>query len=368
MKLVPPGNDLLGWGFIPSSERGGGLGTPVVSLHPTFYAHSTPGVLLFPVLALPLTRPPICPSYPSLFPCPYPKPVPWPAPSLPPGPHLCPCPQHDPHVLDKEVEVARFGVPAKLEEKHEESELLKAIYRDLPATAMTTTKLGDVRTVQFYDNDIISWNVPSLNVRQSVELGAPNVIGRWFLVACDFKVVVACLEAPSQVLELSGAQLDGRNITALSPLYSVPVFAVGCSDGFIRLWNYEANIVSSAKLTVPGGKQVTPTPNARSTPSALNQRSPRLCVLGGGMHGMPLVPDTGGCTTYDGADQWICLSVGTPHKPLDRGSGPSLLMHAVCCARKKVQQWVPPISPGLIYSSLAALGIWVFHRGLKQAV
>lgn len=77
--------------------------------------------------------------------------------------------------------------------------------------------------------------VKGQTVSHKKRLKRRNVFNREFSVIC-------CHPSSSQAAagELSSGQLEGKAITSMSPLYSVPVFAVGCADGFIRLWNYEA--------------------------------------------------------------------------------------------------------------------------------
>jgi WD40 repeat protein len=43
--------------------------------------------------------------------------------------------------------------------------------------------------------------------------------------------------------EIKSSQLENKNITCMEFLYSQPVIAVGCSDGVIRLWNYNTKSI-----------------------------------------------------------------------------------------------------------------------------
>eukprot|EP00906_Rhabdomonas_costata_P031650 RCo044680 len=172
-------------------------------------------------------------------------------------PWLVVCMKHD-YILvllnyEDEVEIARFPLTEKLEEKRAELDLLK---EGSVATA-AASKLGDVRALQFYDNDVICWSHQLNSTRPASGLGSCNIRGHWLAVVCEFKLVLLLLDASAQFAELNVSQLDNKSIVSFAPLCSAPFFAVGCSDGYVRLWNYETNQVLPVKLTVPGGKAVT---------------------------------------------------------------------------------------------------------------
>eukprot|EP00760_Papus_ankaliazontas_P011968 PhM_4_TR15141/c0_g2_i1/m.18554 len=122
-------------------------------------------------------------------------------------------------------------------------------------------KIGNVNSIAFHDNNTVHWKLPH-QANQSSFIAQHAVIGRYVVLCCDCRVSLFAINNPAhQGTDLVPFLLDRQNtkvtFSSLEFLPSGPVAAVACSDGSVRLWNYEARTVSPVRVAGSHNKAIT---------------------------------------------------------------------------------------------------------------
>ncbi|KAL0482223.1 hypothetical protein AKO1_015324 [Acrasis kona] len=191
-----------------------------------------------------------------------------------------------------------FSLNGCYENKKEEISLYKVLEKNynnisLPdwydETLLRGDKIGDIESVQWYDEDVVHWKLHDklentevgmfdkefeLNRRLSLAPSprpSPNglsIKSKRFISAKTPKCIV--LQTESRIIllrydeassglfffdEVKSSSLENKSITSFAFLYSHPIIAIGCSDGVVRLWNYKTKSV--VKVITIGTKPVT---------------------------------------------------------------------------------------------------------------